>query len=325
MKKVSIVIPVYNVRCYLPQCLDSILAQNYENWEAILVDDGATDDSGAICDRYACADSRFQVIHKENGGAASAKNAGLDAISGDYVAFIDSDDYVEPYWLEKLVSTAQNQHADVVEFDFDKVWRTHAEPENNFPEPLRIFTAQSYLEQYLENWTCSLFWNKLIRRELVGQIRFRKERRCIDDEFFTYKVVSGAVRIVRISDVLYHYRQRSSSAVFNEKNRRQIADDALEVLVERYEWVCGRFPQLRRTYLRHDVQILFFFAGFSHTDRTVQKFRRIARYYLLQTLRHHPGLDLLWLALKLQRISEKVLLAPEKRPEETGNPDCYFI
>lgn len=321
MKKVSIVIPVYNVQRYLCQCLDSILAQSYQNWEAILVDDGATDDSGAICDRYACSDSRFRVIHKENGGAASAKNAGLDVVSGEYVAFIDSDDYVEPRWLEKLMATAEAEQADLVEFDFDRVYPTHSEPGNQYQEPIRIFTPREYLGQYLENWTSSLFWTKLIRAELVHKIRFREERRCIDDEFFTYKVVSGAARIVRISDVLYHYRQRSSSAVFNVKNRRQIADDALEVLIERYEWVCSRFPELRQSYLSHDVQIMFFFSGFSHTPETVVKFRCISRYYLCQVLRYLPGL--LLTALKLQLIPDKKLLEPENRPAE-NQTYCYF-
>lgn len=321
MKKVSIVIPVYNVRSYLPECLDSILGQSYQSWEVILVDDGSTDDSGAICDRYAAGDSRFRVIHKPNGGAASAKNAGLDAVSGDYVAFVDSDDYVDPYWLEKLMATAEADWADVVEFDFDRVYPAYCEPGNQYPDPVCIFTAREYLGQYLENWTSSLFWTKLIKAELVRDIRFRKERRCIDDEFFTYKVVSGAKRIVRISDVLYHYRQRRSSAVYNMKNRTQIADDALEIMIERYEWICSRFPELRGIYLNHDVQILFYFVGFSHTSQTVRKFRRICRYYLCQVLKYQP--QLLWLALRLQLIPEKHLLAPEERPTD-NKTDCYF-
>lgn len=321
MKKVSIVIPVYQVQRYLCPCLDSVLAQSYRNWEAILVDDGSVDESGAICDRYAAGDSRFRVIHKPNGGAASAKNAGLDIVRGDYVAFLDSDDYVEPHWLEKLVTTAEMEQADVVESDFDKVYRTHSDPGNRYPDPVCLFTAEEYLSQYLANWTSSLFCTKLIRAELVQDIRFRRERRCIDDEFFTYKAVSGARRIVRISDVLYHYRQRRSSAVYSEKNRRQIADDAPEVLIERYEWICARFPGLRRIYLEHDVQILFFFAGFSHTPETARKFRRISRYYLMQVLKHRPRL--LPVALKLQLIPEKRLLAPEEKTT-AENIDRFF-
>ena len=130
----------------------------------------------------------------------------------------------------------------LTEFDFDKVWRTHAEPENNFPEPLRIFTAQSYLEQYLENWTCSLFWNKLIRRELVGQIRFRKERRCIDDEFFTYRVLGNAEKLARSSARMYAYRQQPGSAMHKTFSLRRL--QGLEAKQQRLEYLRQRMPAL---------------------------------------------------------------------------------
>ena len=100
--KISIIIPVYNVQKYLPECLDSLLEQTYTEWEALLVDDGSTDGSGAICEKYALRDSRFRVIHKNNGGAASAKNVGLDHVKGEYVGFIDSDDYVDETYIENL-------------------------------------------------------------------------------------------------------------------------------------------------------------------------------------------------------------------------------
>ena len=284
MKKVSIVIPVYNVAKYLRKCMDSVLAQTYSSLEIILVDDGSPDESGEICDSYAQQDSRVVVIHQQNAGAANAKNAGLDRATGDYITFIDSDDYVEPDWIERLVDTAEKHGADVVECDFDKVYQNRVEIANQYPES-RVFTAEEYLEQYLGNWTCSLFWNKLFCAKLLPDIRFRRERRCIDDEFFTYKVVSRATRIVRIQDVLYHYRQRMSSAISNTKNQMQIADDAVEVLVERYQWICARFPRLRKIYLSHDVDMMLCFAGkFVYTKQTAKKFRKTARFYLQKCL-----------------------------------------
>ena len=93
---ISVVVPVYNVADYLPACLDSILSQDYDALEVILIDDGSTDASGAICDDYAARDSRVRVIHQKNGGAAAAKNAGLRAAGGEYLSFVDSDDYLEP-------------------------------------------------------------------------------------------------------------------------------------------------------------------------------------------------------------------------------------
>lgn len=323
MEKVSIIIPVYNVQQYLSQCLDSILNQSYTNWEAILVDDGSTDLSVCICDAYTQRDARFVVIHQKNSGAACAKNAGLDAVSGDFVAFIDSDDYVESDWLNTAISAAREYDVDVVEFDFDEVYRNESKRVNSFTE-CTTFSAESYLDQYVNAWPNSLFWNKLFRAELVKNIRFKSERRCIDDEFFTYKAVSGARLIVRIPDVLYHYRQRVSSAVYNPKNRHQIANDSLDVLIERYLWICSRFPKLRRTYLEHDIQILFYFSTFSHTEETALKFRRISNFYLHEAIRHPAGISLLKTVVKLQFISTEYLR--RERPPITENKDmgAYF-
>ena len=300
-KKVSIVIPVYNVERYLRECLDSIASQSYPEFEAILVDDGSTDTSGIICDEYARNDARFKVIHQSNAGSANAKNAGLEQVRGDYVAFVDSDDYVEPNWLECMVNALERNFADLVECDFRKEYVDRSEAANSDNYQAGTFTAEEYLAQYLNNWTCSLFCNKLLKAELTNGVRFRKERRCIDDEFYTYKVVSGADRIVRIHEQLYHYRQRLSSVVSSEKNRLQITDDALEVLIERYEWVSSRFPKLRKVYLRHDVDIMFYFAeSCCFTEQTREKFRKISAYYLNQSLYHFPGRITLQNALKLR-------------------------
>ena len=103
----SVIVPVYNVEAYLPRCVDSILAQSYSNLEVILVDDGAKDASGAICDAYAAKDPRVKVIHKENGGLSSARNAGLDIALGEYIAFVDSDDWIEPDAYQHLLEVME--------------------------------------------------------------------------------------------------------------------------------------------------------------------------------------------------------------------------
>lgn len=320
--KVSIIVPVYNVETYLPECLDSVLRQSYVNWEAILVDDGSTDDSGRICDDYAARDSRFRVIHQTNAGAANAKNTGLDQVTGAYVAFLDSDDWVEPDWLETLVKTAKGQQADVVECDFQKEYIGRSEVVNSWDT--ETFTAEIYLAQYLSNWTCSLFWNKLYRADLLKDIRFRRERRCIDDEFFTYKVVSGAGKIARINRVLYHYRQRASSAVNNRKNRLQKTDDAMEVLAERYQWIFQRFPALRSVYLKHDVDMLLYFSNsMCCTEVTAQKFHRIARFYLKESILHYCGRVNLLYALRLQLIPTAQLLREKEFLVPADRNECF--
>ncbi len=324
MDKVSIIIPVYNVEKYLPECLESVLSQTYKQWEAILVDDGSKDSSGHICDRYAQLDARFRVIHQNNSGAASAKNTGLDNVNGDYIAFIDSDDFVEPHWLERLLTVAQKENADIVEYEFDKKYKTHTEKVNHGSKAIDRFTAHSYLEQYLNIWSNSLFCNKLLRKEVVGEIRFRRERRCIDDEFFTYKVLSQAKKIVRIPDVLYHYRQRASSAVYSERNQKQIADDALEVLVERYRWIGKFFPDLKKIFLWHDIQMMFFFADYWHTRESAKKFQRIRKFQLLQALKYPFDVAMLWTAIRLQFLPKKKLLEQKTAQQaQPGINDCF--
>ena len=112
--KISIIVPVYKVEPYLRKCLDSIVGQTYQKLEIILVDDGSPDSCGAICDAYAARDERIRVIHKENGGVASARNAGLDAATGDYIGWVDSDDWIEADMFECLLKGAEDYDADIV-------------------------------------------------------------------------------------------------------------------------------------------------------------------------------------------------------------------
>lgn len=325
MKKVSIIIPIYNVKPYLVQCLESVLQQRYQEWEAILIDDGSSDGSEKICDDFAVKDRRFHVIHQENRGAANAKNAGLEYASGEYIAFLDSDDFVELNWLERVVNEAELSNADIVEYTFCKVYTDHKEQEKSKDFRHAEYKSEDYLALYLNDWTCSLFWNKLFSARLLQGIRFRKERRCIDDEFFTYKAISEAKKIIRIDDILYYYRQRASSAVSSEKNRKQITDDALEILIERYKWVTSRFPKLRKTYLYHDIDILFYFAReFLFTKQTVRKFFKVRNYYLKECLFHWSGVKVFFIALQLYRYAKSKLLENKSQQIQMEDKEYYL-
>ena len=116
--KVSVIVPVYKVEKYLKKCIDSILNQTYRDLEVILVDDGSPDQCGTICDRYGREDSRVHVIHKENGGLSDARNTGVERASGEYILFVDSDDYIEPELVEKTVKAAEKTGCDLVMFDY---------------------------------------------------------------------------------------------------------------------------------------------------------------------------------------------------------------
>lgn len=323
-KKVSIIIPVYNVQNYLKQCLDTVTAQRYMNLEIILVNDGSTDSSGKICEEYSQKDERIVVINQENKGAANAKNAGLDSVTGEYITFVDSDDFVEKNWIAKMVYVMENNDVDIVECNFDKIFIDRVERGNSNTYKAKIFSAEDYMNQYLDCWTSSLFWNKLFKAELTKDIRFRIERRCIDDEFFTYKLVSKAKKIYRTEECLYHYRQRTSSAVSSEKNRLQKTEDALEILIERYEWIKKYFPQLTKKYLNHDIEILFYFAqSGSFEGETVKKFKKISRFYFKECFKYNPGKIGYLNAVRLLGISKKSLL--DKKEDVEICKEGYFL
>ena len=303
---VSVIVPVYNVEAYLPKCLDSLLMQSYVNWQAILVDDGSTDSSGAICDAYARRDSRFRVIRQPNAGAGAARNRGLDLADGEYIAFLDSDDWVEPEWLQTLM----NAGADVAECGFTEEFADG--PRAMTPWAEERFPAEEYLARYPGEWRSALVWNKLYRAALLRTVWFPEGRR-IDDEFFTYRAVAGAGEILRLPKALYHYRQRKSGAVSNPENQRQKTADALELLTERYRWICENFPALAPHYRRQAVENLFYLAGaMEFTAETAALFRRTARFYLGESRKE---LSLLPAAVRLLMISEKDLLAPKQRPD----------
>ena len=159
--RISVIMPVYNVADYLPQCIESVLNQDHQDLEVILIDDGSRDNSGAICDEYAAKDSRVKVIHQKNGGAASAKNAGLRIATGEYLSFVDSDDYLEPNVYGYMLNVLKCHDADAAQFSFRNVYQTRTEDELLQPG---IVDGKDYLVRFTKDWSCALLWNKLYRR-----------------------------------------------------------------------------------------------------------------------------------------------------------------
>ena len=155
-QNISVIVPVYNVEKYLTQCVESILSQDHSNLEVILIDDGSTDRSGEICDQFAARDSRVQVIHQKNAGAAAAKNAGLRIASGTYLSFVDSDDYLEPNAYGFMLKTLLDSRADAVEGSFREVYRNREVPQI---VPDGVLEGYDYLLRFPKDFTCALLWN----------------------------------------------------------------------------------------------------------------------------------------------------------------------
>ena len=234
---ISVIVPVYNVAAYLPECLDSILSQDYDKLEVILIDDGSTDDSGAICDDYARRDRRIRVIHQKNGGAAAAKNAGLRAATGEYLSFADSDDFLEPGAYAYMLALLKENDADIVRCAFQNRFRTRTE-QWLAGEDRCVMEGKAFLVRFTTDWTCGLLWNKLYKRALFDGIFFEEGHK-IDDEYFTYQGVMNAAKVVCDPRVVYNYRQRASSVMQSPAARAQFFW-ALERAPPRQKWMTSK-------------------------------------------------------------------------------------
>lgn len=221
---ISVIVPVYNVERYIRQCVESILEQTYADLEIILVDDGSTDGSGSICDEYKLKDNRVVVIHKCNGGLSEARNAGLDIARGEYIGFVDSDDYIEPDMYEVLYKNCERYAADLAAARFVK-FNTQGEVRKNFTENIEVFSREEMLRLFIVGdrryeITMSV-WDRLYKRELISDLRFPVGK-CYEDIVFSTKVIEKSKINVYIDRALYHYRLREDSISgedFNDYNR----------------------------------------------------------------------------------------------------------
>ena len=242
---VSIIVPVYNCADLLPRCVDSLLHQKYGCLEIILVDDGSTDDTPAVCERLAATDSRIVVLRKENGGVSSARNAGLKAAKGGFITFADADDYVNPDHIEILMDLMKRQGSDVSVCSFI------SEDESQCSEPC-CFSGSCNEKCYdRDSAVCELLaggavggyvWNKLYRRELLDGVSFRGDIKILEDLLFNVEVFERIQNMSFTTCRSYHYIQRGQSAMhtsFGEKHRKMV-ETAREIRDE----LAGGTPEL---------------------------------------------------------------------------------
>lgn len=202
---ISVIVPVYNTEKYLDQCIQSVLAQTYTNWELLLIDDGSTDSSGAICDKYAAQDNRIRVFHKENGGVSSARNLGLDNAQGEWISFIDADDTVETRYIEHLVSHVKG-NIDLV------ICSANIKSSNTsfqFTVEPMCFSSLNLNLALVKNDLHAMTapWSKLFRHKLIKQsaIYFQEDVHLGEDAIFLFQYIQQAEFIVITSERLYNY------------------------------------------------------------------------------------------------------------------------
>lgn len=227
---ISVIVPVYNCKDYLMRCVDSIKAQSYDDLQIILVDDGSTDGSGLLCDQAAADDSRILVLHKLNGGVSSARNAGLDAASGDYITFADSDDYLHIDHIKNLYELLKKNNADAAFCSFV------TEYDGSLNKS--IDTAELHNKEYVydhDSAVCELLaggavggyvWNKLYRSDLLKNIRFDVNIKLLEDLLFNYHVFKRINKAVFSDCKSYRYIQRGQSAMhkgFCDEHRMMVS------------------------------------------------------------------------------------------------------
>lgn len=209
---ISVIVPVYKVGPYLHKCVDSILAQSYQNLEIILVDDGSPDACGEICNEYAKRDSRITVIHKANGGLSDARNAGLDIMAGKYVAFVDSDDWIEPQMYETLLTQLKQFDADMafggVADELEQNGSVSTTKISNYGDiPFAENNVEAMRRYFHGSWAA---WDKLYKAELFENIRYPVGE-INEDEAIVLRLLAKCTRVCYTSEVFYHYMKRPGS------------------------------------------------------------------------------------------------------------------
>lgn len=217
---VSIIVPVYNVKAYLAECLDSILGQDFTDFELLLVDDGSTDGSGVVCDRYAAADSRVQVLHKPNAGVSSARNEGLDHARGTWIMFVDADDLLSPDALSSMMANAAGNDADIIQLGI-KTFAGSFKGSSPAPVSQKMVSAGDYINGLMQYSIPGGPVAKLYRRAAIDNhhLRFDTGLKIGEDVIFNLHFVFYTRCNIHISSkVVYHYRQNLKSAVHKRDN-----------------------------------------------------------------------------------------------------------
>lgn len=283
--KISVIVPIYRVESYLPGCLDSILNQTFRDLEVILVDDGSPDRCGAICEEYAKQDSRIRVIHKENGGLSSARNAGLDIAEGEYVAFVDSDDTVTLDCYEKLFRCAEKYDADLVcGGRWDVSQSTGERVPGLCPEKEEVVSGVELIRRIFtwENLD-SAAWDKLYRRELLDGIRYPLGV-WSEDVPTTYRIALRAKKAVLCPERVYCYLHREGSITYSRISEKTFhfsdhGQKIYEQFRENHPELCQEARYLRDRGLYYNVKSLDL-AHRSDRERFRERYRASRRALL---------------------------------------------
>lgn len=232
MKKssiITIIVPVYNIGKFLSTCLSSLQEQTYQNFEVLLIDDGSTDNSKYVCKQFCDNDPRFKYFRKENGGLSDARNYGLKQANGDYIIFVDGDDYVAPQYVEKLYKAIIRNHAEVAICGFQAVDSQHKEiykVDLSTLQTEKKYSGKQIVKSYFVRdggWGVATAWNKIYSARLFDNLKFTKGK-YYEDELLFWQMFPKLKRVVVVNEPLYYYVQRNGSIMNSAINMKKIKD-----------------------------------------------------------------------------------------------------
>lgn len=256
---VSVIVPVYNMEKYLEECVTSILNQTYPEFELILVDDGSLDSSGAMVDAWGQKENRVVVIHERNKGLSGARNTGIDKAQGEYLVFVDSDDYVAPDYIEVLLQTALAADADMAMCGVYALFQDDCCKASSMPMQARIYTPQTYMERfYVNTGFFSVVWNKIYKKRLFDTVRFF-EGRLNEDTIIMPRLIAQVNQVAYVPEPLYFYRQRKGSIMHTAQRKSGIQN-----LLQIYEDLIQQHEEKNEEHLCRLAQKVYMNKSFEH-------------------------------------------------------------
>ncbi|WP_099330929.1 glycosyltransferase family 2 protein [Priestia aryabhattai] len=313
MPAISIIVPIYNVEKYLHKCVDSILDQTFKDFELILVNDGSPDNCGEICNEYSRKDPRVKVIHKKNGGLSDARNAGIDIAEGDYIGFVDSDDWIEPDMYEILFNMCKTNNCEIGSCTY-AIYHQNKRIINE-SHPLTVHNNKQAMEAMLNDELYNeVVCTKLFKRSLFNGLRFTLGI-IHEDTAFTYKAIHKCEKICFIGVPKYNYIKRDDSIMANTKKNVRI--DSVLIYEEMYQFIKNDYPQLcdlvalKLTNCSMLALNLMINSNSSNYKTTYYKVVNIMNNYFFRTikLKNYPfSVKLLLVATKIHPVFYKLIM-----------------
>lgn len=309
MKKplLSVIVPIYNVEQYLEQCIQSIVNQTYTELEIILVDDGSPDNCPLMCDLWAEKDKRIKVVHKINGGLSDARNAGMEFATGEYVAFLDSDDWIDESYYEILITEMLRNHCDIASGSYKIISSRASDEVLNIDSQVKIIGSYEAMEKLIDDSVINhVVWNKIYKRNLIKDIPFEKGK-YHEDVFWSYQVIGKAEKIVVVDYKGYYYYQRPDSIMGTGFSLKRL--DVVEAKINRLKYLEENYPDL---YVKGKVALNFTCMHLGQqslrasdkkiANATIEKLREVTKKYPLS-----------FSEVKDKKLSNKVWLLLSKR------------